>query len=302
MHRSQYIVRGIVLIIAAVFVLSVQDVVFKLFSTDFSLWQLFALRGLLAVLILIILEILSGNQFDGLSQALKFWPLLRSLFLTMSLLAFYAALPFLSLSIVGAANYIAPIIVTLLSALIIGEPVKIRAWIGVFTGFAGVIILLQPSADAFSPWIILPMIGAIFYAFTHIITHAKCQFASLKSMAISLNLMMAMAGFLISGLVLFLQPNKELSYAYPYFLGGWSSITLLGWAVIALLAGLAVMSSIMLAGAYQAASPAIVAPFEYSYLAFAAIWDILFFGIFLDSISALGIVLIIVAGLLVLRR
>ncbi|MCP5074524.1 MAG: EamA family transporter [Rhodobacteraceae bacterium] len=105
-----------------------------------------------------------GKQHGMISNALSPWPILRSVFITLTFLAFYAAIPFLSLSAIGAANYIAPIFVTLLSAFAIREPVGRLGWVGVILGFAGVLVLLQPGTDAFSPWTLLPIIGAVFYA------------------------------------------------------------------------------------------------------------------------------------------
>ena len=58
----------------------------------------------------------------------------------------------------------------------------------------------------------------------------------------------------------------------------------------------------MLAGAYQAAPPPIISTFEYSYLVFVAVWDILFFETAPTMTSTAGMVLIVVAGLLVLSR
>ena len=68
------------------------------------------------------------------------------------------------------------------------------------------------------------------------------------------------------------------------------------------LAGFTIAISVLLAGAYQTAAPAVISTFEYSYLVFVSIWDILFFGTPPTFASVTGMVLIVVAGLLVLHR
>ncbi|MEL6206068.1 MAG: hypothetical protein AAFR47_12280, partial [Pseudomonadota bacterium] len=83
---------------------------------DLTLWQIFALRGVLALPMLLVLLWLRGAHRGVLRIALGVWPLLRAVFITTTFLAFYAAIPFLSLSTVGAANYIAPIFVAQPSA------------------------------------------------------------------------------------------------------------------------------------------------------------------------------------------
>ncbi|MEP3676011.1 DMT family transporter [Sulfitobacter sp.] len=301
-HRPQNITRGVVLIVLAALTISVQDVIFKLFSSNLTLWQIFALRGVLAVPLLLSVSWMRGAHKGILRAAFGKWPLLRALFITTTFLAFYAAIPFISLSTVGAANYIAPIFVTLLSAYVIKEAIGPLGWIGVLLGFVGVVILLQPGSDAFSPWALLPVMGAAFYALTHITTRTRCQGVPLAALSLSQNAMMLLAGIGVSLLLIFLKPHGEMAATYPYIFGEWSAVAAKDWLVLLLLAGFAIAVGIMLAGAYQAAPPSTVATFEYSYLVFVAVWDILFFGIAPTLASITGMILIVVAGLLVLRR
>ena len=67
------------------------------------------------------------------------WAYVRSLLLMLMWLAFYAALSMLSLPVVAAANYTAPLFITLFSAMIVGEPVGLRGWIAIVMGFVGVL-------------------------------------------------------------------------------------------------------------------------------------------------------------------
>ncbi|MFD1158695.1 DMT family transporter [Roseovarius aestuarii] len=299
--RPQNILRGVTLIIAAAFTISVQDVVFKLFSNTLSLWQIFTVRALLALPLFAVLALAKGNR-GALRGAVQKWPLLRGLCLTLTFMAFYAAIPFLSLSTVGAANYTAPIFITLLSAYVISEPVGRMGWIAVFVGFVGVVVLLKPGTDAFSPWALLPIIGAVFYALGHITTRVKCQSIPVTTMALSLNLMMLAAGLGASLLLLIWPPAPDLVNSYPNIFGAWSPITQAEWQVLVLLAGLAVLIGMVLAGAYQAAPPATVATFEYTYLIFVVMWDLTFFATMPKGSTLLGMIMIIGAGLMVLRR
>lgn len=300
--RPQNILFGVLLIILTALTISVQDVVFKLFSSQLTLWQIFALRGLLAVPMLVAISWLRGVNKVVLRAAFSFWPMLRATFITTTFLAYYGAIPFLSLSTVGAANYIAPIFVALLSAYALKEPVRPLGWLGVLLGFAGVVVLLQPGTDAFSPWVVLPVIGAAFYSLVHITTRAKCHDTPLAALALSQNFVMMLAGFGVSLAIILLPPSAADMSAYPYIFAHWAEVGPQEWATLSLLAGFAIILGMMLAGAYQAAPPAIIATFEYSYLIFVALWDVLIFGIVPTVVSVSGIVLIVAAGLLVLRR
>jgi drug/metabolite transporter (DMT)-like permease len=235
-------------------------------------------------------------------EALSKWPLLRSLFMTLMFVAMYSAIPFLNLSTVAAGIYTAPVFVTLMSAYIIGEPVGPRGWVAIAMGFCGVLVILQPGADAFSFWAILPVFGGFMYALSSLTTRSKCQAVSPTALALSLNLTLLLAGVLISCLLMFWQPANDLTNSYPFLFANWSVISASEWGVILLLAGFTVALGLMVAAAYQSAPPSIVATFDYSYLIFMVLWDILFFSIELDGKTAIGILLIMSAGLLVMRR
>lgn len=302
LDRPQRLARGIALILAAAFTISVQDAVFKLFSADLTLWQIFALRALLALPLFIALACFQGRWRGTLSEALQPWPLLRGSFMTLSLLIFYAAIPFISLSTLGAAAYIAPIFITLLSAPAIGEPVGRRGWAAVLIGFAGVIVLLQPGSDAFSPWTLLPVVGAFFYALSHVTTRSRCQDVSPAALGLSVNLTMLAGGALVSAIILLWPPDEALVQATPYLFADWSPVGTSEWLFLALLACLAVAIAILLAGAYQSAPPATVATFEYSYLVFAVIWDFALFATAPSGAVLAGMAMIVGAGMMVLRR
>jgi drug/metabolite transporter (DMT)-like permease len=298
----QNLLRGVSLILISVFVISVQDVIFKLFSTQLTLWQIFAVRGMLALVLLFALATMQGNQRNVLLGALNAWVLARSMFMTIALMAFYAALPFLSLSTAGAANYIAPIFVTVLSAWVILEPVGRLGWVGVCIGFAGALVLLQPGGDAFSLWVLSPLMGAGFYALAHVTTRSKCLTVPVAAMAFSLSLVMMCAGLVVSGVLLLWQAPATLALPYPYIFGTWATVGVFEWAVLAMLAVFSVVIAATSAGAYQAAPPAKIATFEYCYLIFVVLWDYLFFATTASGATLLGMGMIVIAGMMVLRR
>lgn len=292
--------NGIVLVIAATLAISLQDVVFKAFGNTMTLWQIFALRGAMAIPVFVMLTRRSG--LGVLAQAFLPWVLLRGTCMTFSFLAFYAAIPFLNLSTLGAANYMAPIFVALLSAFVIGERVTLRGWLAVLIGFVGVLTLLRPGTEAFSPWALLPLTGAVFYACGHILTRTKCRNVPVSAMALSVILATMIAG-LIGSLILGIAPPKaDLVAVYPYLLGQWSALGVTETSTLVALTVLTIAATMLLAGAYKAAPPSTAATFEYSYLVFVALWDMLFFAAPPGAMTLLGMAMIVGAGLLLLDR
>lgn len=301
-HRPDNTVMAVTLIVASVFLMSVQDMIFKYYSTTITLWQIFALRGLFALPMVFVLAVVTGRQRDLWSGAFEKWAVIRTVLVVTMLISMYAALPFLSLSVVAAGIYTAPIFVTLMSAFSINEPVGARGWVAIVIGFSGVLIILQPGTDAFSYWVLLPILGGFLYASANIVTRAKCQSVSATALALSLQ-----SGFFVAGIVLstalFLWPASTEQVANASFvLGGWAAIGTFEWLLVAGLSALAVIISMTLAGAYQLGHPSTVATFDYSYLIFVAVWDYLFFSTAPTVTTSVGIALIVLAGLLVVRK
>jgi drug/metabolite transporter (DMT)-like permease len=89
--------------------------------------------------------------------------------------------------------------------------------------------------------------------------------------------------------------------SYPFLLGGWTPMDGRDWLIMAALGIVMVVIAVAVAKAYQSGPPAVVATFDYSYLVFAAAWGVIFFSERLDVLTITGIVMIIAAGLLVLK-
>lgn len=300
--RPHFVARGVVLIIIGTFLISMQDAVVKVFAEHLSLWQMFVIRGVLTIPLFVLL----GWGFEAhktlFRDAMRPWVLVRGFFIAITLLLFYAALPFSQISTLAAVIYLSPILIVIFSSFLINEPVKLSGWIGVCLGFAGVLVLLQPGTDAFSSWTLLPLVGAVLYAFAHIITRAHCQDIPAPALGLSLNLAMlflGVIGSIIIGLELF---GEGLVNSHAYIFGGWQSLDLSVWFILVHLAAIAALSAIVIAGAYQSAPPSIVATFEYSFLIFAACWDVLYFKTPLTLATIIGMVMIVGAGMLVLKR
>ena len=292
---------GIVLIVAGAFVISVQDVVLKLFDGGMTLFQIFALRGVLATALLLAGMAVVGRAPGTLRAALAPWPLIRGALFTAAFLSFYAALPFLSLSTLGAAVYVAPILVALFAALVGGEKVRAVTWAGTLVGFVGVLVLLRPGGDAFSPWALLPLMGAAFYALAHVSTRARCQGVPVAALVLALQIVLAVVSLILSAALVVLPLPETWVGAQPYLLGAWGPVDATNLMFLVLLALIALTIAALLAGAFAAAPAALVATFEYSYLIFAALWDIGLWGTPPDLFTLAGMALIVGAGVLVMQ-
>ena len=295
--RPDRIALGVATMVATALAMSLGDALVKLVSADFTVWQIYVARSAIAIPI-IVLILLPGRRARDLLPGALGWAIVRSLLLMAMWIAFYIALPLLSLSVVAAAYYTGPLFITLFSALLIGEPVGARRWAAIALGFAGVLVILQPGTGAFSPLALVPVVSAVFYAAAAIVTRAKLAEENPFALALTLNLTFLGLGTLASTGLAAWQPDVATDAAYRFMLGAWSAMGLREWAIMALLAVLIVAISSGVAKAYQCAPPAIIAAFDYSYLVFAALWSLALFAEPPTLTTVLGMILIAAAGLI----
>ncbi|MEM8591933.1 MAG: DMT family transporter [Pseudomonadota bacterium] len=278
------------------FFLSLGDALVKGESGDISLWQLFALRSVIAGLLLLALIFIFARPVS-LRLVAPGWVAVRTGLLVANWIAYYAALPFQPLALAAASYYTLPIFITLFSALLLKERIGPLGWGAAGLGFTGVLLVLRPAAGGLSLYTFLPILAAILYALSAIVTRAKCREERAEVLALSLHGGFILAGLLGAGLVTALP-----STANPGFLTfPWVSVNLDLLSTMAILAVMILIGSVGTAIAYQNAPPSRVGPFDFAYIGFAVIWGWVFFGALPDLQSALGIAFIVMGGLAAIR-
>lgn len=297
--RNDSVYQGIALIVSAVFLLSLADASVKYFSTRVALWQLFLLVSCISVPLLgtwLATRISSGQ----LHVASVPWVTARSILLLLMWVAYYSALPLIPLSVAAVAIYTTPLFIAILSTCYGAERLSARGWIAVAVGFAGVAIVLRPGSEAFDLAVLLPVIGAVFYAAAMVVTRRHCRGEHPLVMALGLNIAFLIAAS-FGGLLSYLGGPALMASAPGLFLTwqpiGWQEAIFIVSYAIAL-----VTINTATAKAYQIAPSALIGTFDYIYLIFACLWGYLIF----DEVPGVhtwgGMLLILVAGLLVIRR
>lgn len=292
---------GVIVILAVDLALSLGDAAIKSISTDFVLWQIFVLRSIIAIPVLIAVIRLRPRP-ASLSPRHPGWVALRSLMLTFMWVAYYAALPHLALGIAAAAYYTLPIFITLFAAFFIGDRIGPMGWGAVFLGFAGVLLILKPEAGSFNGYALLPLVSAILYALAMILTRTKCREESPLVLSLGLNVSFVTVGLVATLLIAMGGGRADEADSASFLLGAWSTMGQTAWLAMALLAVATIIGSVGNAIAYQAAPPAIIATFDFVYVGLAALWGVLFFAEVLDGVTIAGMALIVAAGALAVRR
>jgi len=288
-------------ILFTVFALSLGDALIKRISACFPLWQIFVVRSALALPILLV--VLRARYPSVALKPIKLgWTVLRSLMLTFMWVAYYAALPHVALSVAAAVYYTLPLFITLFAALFLGETVGPQGWLAVFLGFCGVLLVLKPQAEHFNAYALLPLVSAVLYAFAMILTRSRLKRESPLVLSLALNLSFVGVGGAALVLLWLWGPAAGEAAADPFLLGGWIAMGAQEWLAGGLLAAAIIIGSVFAAVAYQSGPSSTVSTFDFAYLAFAALWGVLFFAEVPDALTVLGIALVAAAGILAVRR
>ena len=168
MPRSGTAGLGVVLYLAGVALFSINDALGKWLVKDYGVGQLMMLRSIGAGVVLapMILS-LKVSVIDPRQARLQ---VLRILFAAVDTFAFYYATRFMPLADVMTFYMATPLIVTALSAPLLGEKVERFRWIAVMVGFVGVLIALRPSPQMFSWAAPLALFGATTFALSQTFT------------------------------------------------------------------------------------------------------------------------------------
>jgi drug/metabolite transporter (DMT)-like permease len=299
--QSDSLLRAISAIVIAALALSLGDAVIKSISVSFPLWQLYVLRSAIVLPVLLVF-IRTREPETRIFLLSPGWGAARSLLLASMWLAYYAALPHLQLSVAGAAFYTLPLFITLFSSVFVGERVGTIGWLAICLGFAGVVVMLRPSAEGFNAYALLPILAAILYALAMILTRTTCQKESPFVLSAALNATFILFGAIVSVGLLIADPSAAQVSANTFLLGDWVGISAREIIALAVLAAAILIGSIFTAVAYQSAASSTVSTFDYSYLAFSAVWGMVFFAEIPDALTILGIAMIAMAGIIAVRK
>jgi drug/metabolite transporter (DMT)-like permease len=166
--RSQRM-RGLMLLLAGTALIAVMDAVVKLMSTSLGTLQI-AWGRFVVQAILLFLVISPRQSVHRLRTRKLSMHLFRVFLLLLSTVFFFGALRTMSLAEANTIAFTSPLMITVLSGAILGEVVGVRRWIAVATGFAGVLLVVQPGSGIMGWAALLPLIAAVSSAVYHITT------------------------------------------------------------------------------------------------------------------------------------
>lgn len=281
---STGILRGIFMMVLAVFLFACMDALVKWVGQTYPTGQIVFFRNLLAFLPILLFVARDGG-LAVLRTSRIGSHLMRGLVGIAAMAAFFAAYAMLPLAEVVAIAMSGPIFMTALSVPLLGEQVGLRRWTAVVVGFAGVLLMTRPGAAALHPGALLALSGAVFYALAMISIRKLSRTEHPTTIVFYFTLFATLAG----------------AASLPF--GQWvtpKSLTDLGLLVaVGIVGGFAQFA---MTNAFRLAPIAIVAPFDYLALVFAMVLGYVIWSDVPDLWILSGAAVVVASGLYILHR
>ena len=161
--------KGIALILASTVFLGLSDVTAKYLSSSLPSIEITWIRFMVFALIMTP-AMIPASPLYALTTRRRGLHLMRGATVLGSSLFFITGLGFLPIAEASATGFVAPLFVTALSIIFLNETVGLRRWIATAVGLFGVIIILRPGSGAFHMAAIFPLVSALAWACTLIMT------------------------------------------------------------------------------------------------------------------------------------
>ncbi|WP_372574202.1 DMT family transporter [Ruegeria jejuensis] len=209
---------------------------------------------------------------------------LRAAALALATVGNFFVLTYLSLTLVSAIMFSAPIIVCLLSVPLLGEHVGPWRWGAILLGFVGVLVAINPFGADFhwaAPLAILNATGLAIYALLtrHLAGEVSSRTMQFFTGAVGTVLLAPFA-------IAIWQPSSD-----PLVLTLWAALGLCAWA-----------GHEFLTRAHRFATASVLMPFSYSFLIYLTIASYIVFDQLPDTATLLGAALIVLSGVIIWQR
>jgi len=200
-----------------------------------------------------------------------------------ALLATTSLLTFLSVAYMPVGEFtaiamIAPLVVTLLAATLLGEHVSRTRWVLVAGGFVGTLVIIRPGGDLFGWHVLLPL--------AQVATHSTFQILTGKMVktedGVTMHFYTGWVGALLASLAL------PFAWVLPETRGQWAGLLLMG--------AMGTVGHFLLILAYRRTAAATLTPLLYAQIAFAMLGGWLVFSHVPDGWALLGMTMIAFCG------
>ena len=258
------------------------DAIIKELSGTFGAMQLVLFRSFFGLIPVVGMVMIAGG-FGILVTRRPVLQAVRSILATVTTFLFFLSLRYMPLGEATALVFAAPICMTVLAGPVLGEKVGPRRWFAVLAGFVGVLVILRPGSDVFSPYALLPIAAAVTFSVTMLMGR-KLAFTDNST---SIVFYTSAGGVLASGVLVPMDWTEPMLAHLPWLL------------LIGVLGG---VGQLLIVQAFRYAEASMLAPFEYSIIIWAITFGYLFWSELPDHWTFVGVAIVVSAGVYIAHR
>ncbi len=268
--------------VVAVLGFAMMDASLKTLSPHYSAFQVAALRGLSALPIAFLWTAVRG----GLGQLVRIRPglhLFRGIIGISSLVTFTYGLRALPLSETYSIFFAAPLFITIMAGMILGERIGRARWIAIGLGLLGMLVVLRPTGHGALTLSGLAVLAtAVTYAASAITTRVLGRTDSSQSMVFWLMAMIALGAGILA-------------------LPDWRPIQRGDWPAIIAMAFTGSLGQWGITEAFRRGQASFIAPLEYTALLWGVILDWTIWHTLPGLATFAGAAIIIASGVYLIR-
>ncbi|MFK7858041.1 MAG: DMT family transporter [Granulosicoccus sp.] len=269
--------------VIAMALLSSMDAMAKSLTMDgVEVMQILALRSCLIVTILATVFVFKGKSAELKPRSYKAHAG-RGLVGFTAPLCFFYGITHIPLTDAVVIFFTSIFFVTLLSIVFLGEKVGVHRWASIVVGFLGVLIVVGPKGGGDITGYVLVLMGSIAYSILFTSSRYLSATESVPSLVLSFNVSVGAVSLLL----------------LPWF---WTELTQMHYARIAVLAVFALGGHYLITLAFSMAEASVLAPFEYTSVIWALIFDLLIWQISPALSTMIGAMIVIASGLYIVHR
>jgi drug/metabolite transporter (DMT)-like permease len=294
--------KGIVLILIAMSLFSMQDALIKFIFEQSALYEIFFGRYLIAAIVLFFYL-----KFKGQKVSLKtHYPLLTFIRVSLHFTAFstfFISITYMQLATANALFFSCPFFVSIFAKFFLKEFIGIRRWSAIAFGFIGVLIVLNPNFSNFEYRNLLPVLSALFYAASMTITKYTSDKDDINTQLYYFYLI----ALILCGIIYVFMGNGQFNNTdfdptTQFIFREWFSNFDYTWKFILFFGLAASIAFVCIFSAYIIASPSVVSLFEYSLIIMSMIPGYFLFSEIPSLRTLLGVICIISAGVYIYLR
>jgi drug/metabolite transporter (DMT)-like permease len=274
--------KAIILNLSAWVMLPIMDGFAKYLSSTIPVLQITWSRYFFTVIIVLPVMLIFFRKNFKWTEEPKL-QLIRGLLLFCANILFFYSISVISLAKALTLAFIAPLVVTILSPILLGEKVGIRRWVAVIAGFIGSLIVIRPGFVEVNLASIAALGTGVLYGFYLIVTR-KLHNSDHPLLTL---LLTGLVGAIIGSMIM---PSV---WVYP---------TITEWYMMFALGFFASIGHLFLILSLRYADASKLAPFGYFEIITNIIIGYYFFNHFPDNWTFLGLFVIISSGVYIFRR